>query len=70
MSFASPTVDNRFRLSPDVRPAEGEQSIVAYEQTGVGGQRMTVDSRGTVVMVSDEEFAQIKLAGGHEPAGR
>ena len=44
--------------------------IVAYEQTGVNGKRMTVDVRGTVVIVTDDEFAKIKFAGGHKPAGR
>ena len=32
---------------------------------------MTVDIRGTVVIVTDDEFAKIKFAGGHrKPAGR
>jgi hypothetical protein len=47
-----------------------EQMIVAYEQTGVDGKRVTVDIRGTVGVVSDKEFAQIKFVGGHRPAGR
>ena len=51
-------------------PADDEQLIVAYEQTGVNGKRMTVDVRGTVVIVTDEEFAKIKFVGGHKPAGR
>ncbi|HXG13354.1 MAG TPA: hypothetical protein VNK04_26590 [Gemmataceae bacterium] len=55
---------------PDAPPAEGEQPIIAYEQTGVNGRRMTVDSRGTVVFFSDAEFAKIKFAGGHKPAER
>jgi len=57
-------------FSPDIEPGEGERSIVAYEQSGVDGKRMTVDVRGTVVFVSDDEFAQIKFVGGHKPGAR
>ena len=54
-------------FSPDQQPGDDEQSIVAYEQDGVDGKRLTVDIRGTVVFVTDEEFAQIKFVGGHKP---
>jgi hypothetical protein len=54
-------------VAMDAPPAEGEQSIVAYEQTGVNGKRMMVDIRGMVHVVSDEEFAKIKFVGGHRP---
>jgi hypothetical protein len=57
-------------VAPNVHPADDEQSIVAYEQTGVNGKRMAVDIRGMVHLVSEEEFAKIKFAGGHRPAGR
>jgi hypothetical protein len=57
-------------VAPDVLPADDELSIVAYEQTGVNGKRMAVDIRGMVHLVSEEEFAKIKFAGGHRPAGR
>ena len=58
-----------FGLAPDVRPAsDDEQMIVAYEQQGVNGRRMMVDVRGMVHTVTDKEFAQIKFAGGHQPA--
>ena len=36
----------------------------------MNGKRMTVDVRGTVVIVTDDEFAKIKFVGGHKPAGR
>ncbi|MCI0699640.1 MAG: hypothetical protein L0241_00950, partial [Planctomycetia bacterium] len=55
-------------FSPNLEPKDDEQSIVAYEQTGADGKRMTVDIRGTVVLVTDEEFAEIKFVGGHQPA--
>jgi hypothetical protein len=51
----------------DATPAEDEQSIVAYEQTGVNGKRMMVDVRGMVHIVSDQDFAKIKFVGGHRP---
>jgi len=57
-------------FSPELTPAEGERSIIAYEQTGVDGKRMTVDVRSTIVFVTDEEFAKLKFVGGHTPAGR
>jgi hypothetical protein len=53
--------------APNTPPEEGESAIIAYEQTGVGGKRMTVDSRGTIVFVSEAEFARTKFAGGHKP---
>jgi hypothetical protein len=56
-------------FSPDKPAAEGERSIVAYEQAGVNGKRMTVDVRGTIVFVTDDEFAKLKFAGGHKPSG-
>lgn len=56
--------------SPDDPPVEGEQPIIAYEKLGVSGKRLTVDIRGTVVFMSDAEFAKIKFAGGHQPAGK
>ncbi len=49
---------------------DDEQAIVAYEQTGVNGKRMTVDIRATVVIMSDDEFAQVKFVGGHKPVGQ
>jgi hypothetical protein len=55
---------------PDNRLGEGEEPILAYEADGVNGERMVVDSRGLVRMSKDEEFARIKFAGGHKPAGR
>ena len=57
-------------VAMDVRPEGGEQSIVAYEQTGVNGTRLMVDARGMVHTVTDKEFAEIKFVGGHQPAGR
>jgi hypothetical protein len=58
-------------IAPDVRPAsDDEQMIVAYEQTGMDGTRLMVDVRGMVHTVTDKEFAEIKFAGGHRPAGR
>jgi hypothetical protein len=57
-------------ITPGTAPADDEQMIVAYEREGVNGKRMTVDIRGTVVIVSADDFAQIKFAGGHQPAGR
>jgi hypothetical protein len=58
-------------IAMDVRPAsDDEQMIVAYEKDGVNGKRMTVDVRGTIVTYSAEEFAKLKFAGGHQPAGR
>jgi hypothetical protein len=57
-------------ITPGTEPADDEQMIVAYEQEGVNGKRMTVDVRGTVVIVPADEFARIKFAGGHQPAGR
>jgi hypothetical protein len=57
-------------VTPGTEPADDERMIVAYEQAGVNGQRMTVDIRGTVALVSDKDFAKIKFVGGHTPAGR
>jgi hypothetical protein len=58
-------------IAPDVRPAsDDEQMIVAYEQNGVNGSRLTVDVRGTIVTYSPEQWAKLKFAGGHQPAGR
>jgi hypothetical protein len=57
-------------VTSDMEQGDDEQLIVAYEQAGVNGKRMTVDIRGTVVIVPDDEFARIKFAGGHRPAGR
>ena len=57
-------------VTPGMEPADDERMIVAYEQAGVSGQRMTVDIRGTVALVSDKDFAKIKFVGGHTPAGR
>jgi hypothetical protein len=54
-------------VAMDATPAEGERSIVAYEQTGVNGKRMMVDIRGMVHFVTDKEFATIKFVGGHKP---
>jgi hypothetical protein len=54
-------------FTPDLTPAEGEQSIIAYERVGMDGKRMTVDIRGTVVLASDDEFTQIRFVGGHRP---
>jgi len=55
-------------FSPDIEQTGNEQPIIAYEQEGVDGKRMTVDSRGTVVFYTDAEFAKIKFVGGHQPA--
>ncbi|HKB04985.1 MAG TPA: hypothetical protein VKD90_22370 [Gemmataceae bacterium] len=57
-------------ITPGAEPGDDEQMIVAYEREGVNGKRMTVDIRGTVVIVSNDDFAKIKFAGGHVPAGR
>jgi hypothetical protein len=57
-------------LNPTAAPVGDEQMIVAYEQDGVNGKRMTVDVRGTVVIVTADDFRQIQFAGGHRPAGR
>jgi hypothetical protein len=58
-------------ITPGAEPADDdERMIVAYEREGVNGKRMTVDVRGTVVIVSNDDFAKIKFAGGHQPAGR
>ena len=58
-------------IAIDVRPAsDDEQMIVAYERNGVGGKRLTVDVRGTIVTYTAEEWAKLKFAGGHQPAGR
>jgi hypothetical protein len=57
-------------VNPGAEPADDEQMIVAYERDGVNGKRITVDIRGTVVIVDDDEFAKIKFVGGHQPAGR
>jgi hypothetical protein len=57
-------------ITASMEPADDEQMIVAYEQQGVNGKRMTVDIRGTVVIVEDDDFAKIKFVGGHKPAGR
>jgi hypothetical protein len=57
-------------VSPGSPQDDDDRMIVAYEQTGVNGKRVTVDIRGTVVIVSDDEFAQIKFPGGHTPPGR
>jgi len=57
-------------FSPDITPNEGEESIVAYEQDGADGKRLTVDFRGTVVAVTDAEFEKLKFVGGHKPTGR
>jgi hypothetical protein len=56
-------------ITSDMEQGDDEQLIVAYEQQGVNGKRMTVDIRGTVVIVPDDAFAQIKFGGGHKPAG-
>jgi hypothetical protein len=53
---------------PDNRLAEGEEPIVAYEAEGVNGERMLVDSRGSVRLEKDADFAKIKFAGGHRPS--
>ena len=55
-------------FTPDLQPKGDERSIIAYEQTGVNGKRMTIDVRGTVVEMSPEEFSQIQFAGGHKPS--
>jgi hypothetical protein len=58
-------------VAMDVRPAsDDEQMIVAYERDGVNGKRLTVDVRGTIVPYTAEQFAKLKFAGGHQPAGR
>lgn len=54
-------------LTPNLQVPEGERPILAYEQTGLDGKRLTVDVRGLVKLVPDEEFAHIKFAGGHKP---
>lgn len=55
---------------PDDKIGPGEEAILAYEAEGVNGERMLVDSRGTIRIANPEEFAAIKFAGGHKPAGR
>src|SRR5262245_45579402 len=57
-------------VTPGMEPGEDERMIVAYEQSGANGQRMTVDIRGTVALVADKDFAKIKFVGGHSPVGR
>ena len=55
-------------VNPGAEPGDDEQMIVAYERDGVNGKRITVDIRGTVVIVDADEFAKIKFVGGHQPA--
>ena len=55
---------------PDTPAEEGEKPIIAYEQNGAGGKRMTVDTRGTIVFYTNAEFARIKFPGGHKPGAR
>ena len=57
-------------VDPRAAPGDDEEMIVAYEAEGVKGKRMTVDVRGTVVIVSNSDFAKMKFAGGHRPEGR
>jgi hypothetical protein len=57
-------------VTPGAAPGDDEEMIVAYEREGVNGKRMTVDVRGTVLIVSADDFAKIKFFGGHQPAGR
>ena len=53
------------------RPPGGRRAVDRrLRADGVNGKRMTVDVRGMVHIVTDEEFAKIKFAGGHQPAGR
>lgn len=52
---------------PENKVGPGEQAILAYEAEGVNGERMVVDSRGTIRKINAEEFAAIKFAGGYKP---
>lgn len=54
-------------FSPDKEAKGDELPIVAYEKNGVNGRRVTVDSRGTVVLYSDADFAKLEFVGGHKP---
>ena len=55
-------------VDPRAAPGDDEEMIVAYEREGVKGKRMTVDVRGTVVIVEASDFAKMKFYGGHQPA--
>lgn len=55
-------------FSPNLPAGDDEMSIIAYEQTGADGKRMTADIRGTIVFYTDAEFANLKFVGGHQPA--
>lgn len=52
---------------PDEKLGPGEEAILAYEAEGLNGERMLVDSRGTIRLVKPDEFAAIKFAGGYKP---
>lgn len=67
-ALISPRDGKPFVIVPGVTGQGDEDPIIAYEQDGVGGKRMTVDIRGTVVLISDADFAKLKFAGGHQPA--
>jgi hypothetical protein len=44
-------------------------TVLAYERTGLDGQRMVVTLDGAVREVSREEFAKLKFPKNHKPGG-
>ena len=57
-------------LGPDSLPKTGSATafpILAYEASGINGKRFTVDTRGQVLPLTDEEFRRATFPAGHKP---
>jgi hypothetical protein len=48
-------------------PSGGALPVVAYERKGVDGNRQTVDLRGTIRILTPEEFKKLKFPPSHKP---
>ena len=48
-------------------PSGGALPVVAYERKGVDGKRQVVDLRGTIRLLTPEEFKLLKFPPSHKP---
>jgi hypothetical protein len=48
-------------------PSGGVLPVVAYERIGVDGKRQVIDLRGTIRLLTPEEFGKLKFPPSHKP---
>jgi hypothetical protein len=48
-------------------PSGGVLPVVAYERIGVDGKRQVIDLRGTIRLLTPEEFSKLKFPPTHKP---